>query len=101
MTRAYNALRITPRDQRWRLLSFRAVVASDEELRAAETEAGARLQGSRYRIAFGRSENSRRDPNNHRRVLVDVGETATAFAGALPLILVKRANAAWRAESTV
>jgi hypothetical protein len=101
MARAYNALRIAPRDPSWRVLSFRVVAASDEELRGAETEAGARLEGSRYRIVFGRSGNLRSDPSNHRRVLVDVHETATTFAGALPVILVKRADDAWRAESAV
>lgn len=96
MARVYKALGIDPGDRNWRVTSFRTVAASDKELREAEREAGVRLRGNRYRIAFGRTGEPRIHPNDHRRVLVDITETATAFAGAMPLILVKRADSPWR-----
>ena len=101
MARAYEALGVNPSDRSWRVLSFRAVAANDRELREAEAEAGVMLGGDRrYRIIFGRAANAQRHPSDHRTVRIEIGETATLFAGAPARVLVKREGDAWRVVVT-
>lgn len=98
VARAYKVSGIHPRDRRWRLLSFRALSPGDEELREAEEEARTGIEDARYRIAFVRAREPRRHPTDHTKVLVDIDETLTLFAGALPRVLIKRPSMPWRVE---
>lgn len=100
--RAYIALDVPPDTRQWSLLSFRAVGdgADAAELAAAEAQAQTALAGNRYRLEFGRRASQAPDPQDHRRVRVQLAERATIFAGAEADLLVKRAGGAWQAVQT-
>jgi hypothetical protein len=102
IARANAALdRVAPEMRRWRMTSFQPVPAGDQDLARAEEETGAPLLGeARYRITVGRPDAERRRPDDHRVVEVEIGEVATLFVGALPRVLIKRADTAWRAVET-
>jgi hypothetical protein len=92
---------VAPEMLEWRMTSFQPVVAGDQDLARAEEETGVPLLGeARYRITLGRPDAERRRPADHRIVEVEIGEVATLFVGALPRVLIKRADAAWRAVET-
>ena len=99
--RAYKALGVaSPRsERRWTVLSFLTVDPSDAELAAAQAEAGLVLAGPFFRLGFGRRGTPQVQPD-HRRVQVDLTETATLFAGAGSRLLVKRGSAAWQRVET-
>jgi hypothetical protein len=102
VARSYIALDVAPDTRQWSLLSFRPVGAEDAaELAAAEAQAQATLAGGRYRLEFGRRASQAPDPQDHRKVRVQLAERATMFAGAEPQLLVKRAGGAWQAVQTV
>ena len=100
--RAYIALGVDPGTREWRLLSFRAVAGGDDaaQLAGAEQAAGAGLAGRRYRLEFGRSGSPVADPQDHRRMRVQIAERATLFAGAEADLLLQRAGGAWQAVTT-
>jgi len=99
--RAYIALGVPPDTRQWSLLSFRAVAGEDAaELADAEAQADTALAGDRYRLEFGRRASQAPDPQDHRKVRVQLAERATMFAGAEPQLLVKRAGGAWQAVQT-
>ena len=103
MARAYEALELASGDpdaQDWRILSFLSAASNDEELQDAQTQTGVLLQGTVYRIAFGRPAEMRPSPDDHRKARVKIAETAVLFVGVLPRILIKRAETPWQAIPT-
>lgn len=100
--RAYIALDVEPDTREWSLLSFRAVAdgADAAELAGAEQAAGMTLAGNRYRLQFGRRASQAADPQDHRRVRVQIAERATLFAGAEADLLVQRAGGPWQSVTT-
>ena len=107
MARAYHALADrrtveSPRSPREepRVLSFRPVAANSEELQAAETEVGVELRGvRRYQVVFGWDTFEMRH-EDHRKVRVELRQTAMLFVGELPGVLFKRTGESWRAVPT-
>lgn len=100
--RAYIALDVEPDTREWSLLSFRAVAdgADAAELAGAEQAAGMTLAGNRYRLQFGRRASQAADPQDHRRVRVQIAERATLFAGAEADLLVQRSGGPWQSVTT-
>ena len=99
IVRAYAALGVSvQQDGGWTLVSFRALGADDRELADAERQAGARLQGRRFRLAFARRRSVQPAPGDHRKVRVELGQRATVLAGSLPRLLLKRGSDPWRAQ---
>ena len=101
--RAYVALDVPPDTRQWSLLSFRAVGDGVDaaELAEAQAQSQVTLGGARFRLEFGRRASQAPDPQDHRKVRVQLAERATMFAGAEPQLLVKRAGGAWQAVQTV
>jgi len=98
MARAYASLGATVQeDGGWTLVSFRRVADDDQDLMAAEREAGARLRGLRFRFAFARRLSEKTDAGDHRKVRVELGERATVLVGALPRVLLRHGSDSWRA----
>jgi hypothetical protein len=106
MARAYHALATrrtieSPRSVREsaRVLSFRTIAAEDEALRRAQEETGMELRGARYRIVFG-WDTFESPHEDHRKVEVELRETAVLFVGELPQVLFKRTGESWQAVPT-
>ncbi|MBW4593323.1 MAG: hypothetical protein KME46_10470 [Brasilonema angustatum HA4187-MV1] len=95
MANVYRVLNITP-DQRgeWSVFSFRQVQPTDSELKQAQTQTGTTLVSSIYRFEIYRPGNSLPNPDDFRKQLVPIQETATLFVTPLN-ILLKRNNNAW------
>ncbi|KAB8333993.1 hypothetical protein SD80_010855 [Scytonema tolypothrichoides VB-61278] len=91
-----NVYRVIPeaRDQ-WSVFSFRQVQPTDSELQQAQTQTTTRLAGIIYRFELYRFGNSSPNPDDFRKQLVEIQETATLFVTPLN-VLLKRNNAAWR-----
>jgi hypothetical protein len=101
--RAYIALGVPPDTRLWSGLCFRAVGDDGDdgaELATAQSEAGVTLAGGRYRLEFGHRASQAPDPQDHRKVRVQLAERALMFAGAEPQLLVRRAGGAWQAVQT-
>jgi hypothetical protein len=91
-----NVYRVIPeaRDQ-WSVFSFRQVQPTDSELQQAQTQTTTTLAGIIYRFELYRPGNSSPNPDDFRKQLVEIQETATLFVTPLN-ILLKRNNNAWR-----
>lgn len=92
-------------DNPWRVLSFQTVDSDDRVLKHAEEEAGAdRLVGDRrdrlYRIVFGRVEDEREHPGDHRKVSVRMSRIVKLFGGTVPQVLLKDEGKPWQAFKT-
>ncbi|NMG20050.1 hypothetical protein [Brasilonema bromeliae] len=91
-----NVYRVIPEARsQWSVFSFRQVQPTDSELQQAQTQTTTRLAGIIYRFELYRFGNSSPNPDDFRKQLVEIQETATLFVTPLN-ILLKRNNAAWR-----
>jgi hypothetical protein len=83
----------------WAVLSFRAVAdGGDEELREAEAATGITLYGPhRYRFHVYRWGPSETDPDDFRKVLVEMHDEVSLYVDLLN-VLVRREGATWTAQ---
>jgi len=100
MARCYAALALDPRDPSWRITSFRASAADDAERGRAESDTGAALGPAAFRVAFSRALEEREAPGDHRLARLELGETVTLFAGALPRVLIGAEGEPWQLVRT-
>jgi hypothetical protein len=100
MARVYRALGVSSNAQKaaWSVVSFRKVAATDAELKQAQTQSGASLQGDIYRFQLYRHGASALDSTNPRKRRVQILETSMFFVDALR-VLLKRGTGNWEARN--
>jgi len=91
-----------PRGRDWGVLSFRLLRDPDTtELANAEAQAGERLAGARYRIAFGRRAGpSQPHPSDHRKRRVRIIDRALVYVAEGSRVLVKRGAEPWQGQGS-
>ncbi len=101
MARVYLAAGIQgPEEREWMVASFRAAAPRDPLLLEAQAEAGTRLANPVFAVQLLQRGNERPDPNDHRRVHVEIGERIMAFVGALAVVLVRHGEGPWNRVTT-
>ena len=85
----------------WAVLSFRVVAPDDAGLVAAENATGIRLAGARrYFFGIYRWGAEIPDPNDMRKVFVEIIEEATVYVAA-GTTLLRRGNGPWTTDRSM
>ena len=85
----------------WRVLSFKEISSNDPELEDAKTQTGGSvLNGDIYRIEVYRHGNSNPKQGDFKKVLVEVKERMTFFAGSgsRGMVLLRDKDGTWRSR---
>jgi hypothetical protein len=100
MARVYRVLGASgiPEKAAWSVVSFRKVATTDAELKQAQTQSGASLQGDIYRFQLYRHGTSALDSTNPRKRRVQILETSIFYVDALK-ILLKRGTGSWESRN--
>jgi hypothetical protein len=85
----------------WAVLSFRKVVGDDAELKAAEQQTSARLQGDRrYCFHVYRPGEQTRHPTDRAKVLVALQEQVIAYVSG-GQVLLRRGDGSWQRDTSI
>ncbi|MGQ4646492.1 hypothetical protein [Lyngbya aestuarii] len=77
---------------KWSVLSFREVLATDQELQTVQSKTGITLEGSVYRFEMYRHGQQSAHPNDFRKRLVAIEESATLFVKGFQILLKRGAH---------
>jgi len=93
MAYVYQALGATNKGA-WSVFSFRKIASNDAELSLAQTQTSTTLEATVYRFEVYRPGTISPNPNDFRKILVEIKETVILFVSPLQ-VLLKRGDSNW------